>query len=120
MVQENIMFARSCLHDCLLRGEAPIASHLLYSQEGVLRDDIPDERRLGMEAGLAWRHVADHTVFYTDRGWSYGMLDALNCAVIEKRPFFIRGLLELPQLPPTTDYEMEKFLYLQIQFGAPV
>lgn len=118
MVAEHRMFARSCLHDCLLRGEAPTASHLLYTQKGVLRDDIPEERAVGIAAGLAWRRVADYSVFYTDRGWSNGMLCALESAVEEKRLFFIRGLLELPQLPPSLTYETEKFLYQQIQFGA--
>ena len=28
-VEANLEYARSCLHDCLERGEAPIASHLL-------------------------------------------------------------------------------------------
>lgn len=120
MVQENVMFARLCLHDCLLRGEAPIASHLLYTQEGVLRDDVPEERAVGIAAGIAWRRVADYSVFYTDRGWSSGMLCALESAVEEKRLFFIRGLLELPQLLPSTTYEMEKFFYKQVQFGAVV
>ena len=27
-VQQNVHYARLCLRDCLLRGEAPIASHL--------------------------------------------------------------------------------------------
>jgi hypothetical protein len=41
----------------LLRGESPIASHLLYTQPGILKDDVPEERPLGIEAGLAWRSV---------------------------------------------------------------
>lgn len=43
-VEENIKYARAAVRDCLMRGEAPIASHLLYTQEGILNDDIPEER----------------------------------------------------------------------------
>jgi hypothetical protein len=42
-----------------LRGEAPIASHLLYTQPGVLNDGVPAERAHGIEAGLAWLRAAD-------------------------------------------------------------
>ena len=61
------------MRDSLLRGEAPFASHGLYTQPGVLRDEVPEERTHGIEAGFAWREVAHKTVFYVDRGWSRGM-----------------------------------------------
>jgi len=64
----NVRFARACLRDCLMRGEAPIASHLLYTQPGVLRDDIEDERQLGIEAGHAWIASADVMVVYLRNG----------------------------------------------------
>jgi len=70
-VQANIAYAKACLLDSLRRGEAPIASHLLYTQ--VLDDQIPEERELGIEAGLAWRTKAELAVFYIDHGWSAGM-----------------------------------------------
>jgi len=72
-VDANVEYARACLRDSLSRGEAPIALHLLYTQPGVLSDDVPEERRLGIDAGLAWRGVADATVVYIDRGISPGM-----------------------------------------------
>jgi len=72
-VARNIRYARACVRDSLLRGEAPIASHLLYTQPGVLNDDIPEERQWGINAGLAWRSVADASVVYTDLGISRGM-----------------------------------------------
>ena len=70
-VERNTEYARACLFDCLRRGEAPIASHLLHTQ--VLDDMRPDERELGIEAGLAWYRVAEKCVVYTDRGISRGM-----------------------------------------------
>ena len=69
----NIDYARRCVRDALARGEAPIASHLLYTQPGILRDDVPQERQWGIDAGLAWRDVAEACVVYTDRGISKGM-----------------------------------------------
>lgn len=72
-VEANIEYARACLRDSLARGEAPIASHLLYTQPGVLDDDIPAERSWGIDAGLAWRRIAEGSVVYTDRGISKGM-----------------------------------------------
>jgi hypothetical protein len=72
-VEANIHYARRCVRDSLLRGEAPIASHLLYTQPGILNDDIPTERQHGIDAGLAWRQVAQASVVYTDRGISKGM-----------------------------------------------
>lgn len=72
-VEANVAYARACLADCLRRGEAPFASHLLYTQPGVLDDTVPAERTLGIEAGLAILRVADAVVVYTDRGVSRGM-----------------------------------------------
>ena len=72
-VLTNIQYARRCVRDSLLRGEAPIASNLLYTQDSILRDDIPEERQLGINAGLAWKVVAEATVVYADLGITAGM-----------------------------------------------
>jgi hypothetical protein len=45
----------------------------LYTQPGVLRDEVDEERQKGIHAGFAWRHAADKTVVYTDLGVSRGM-----------------------------------------------
>lgn len=72
-VEANVAYARAAMRDSLMRGEHPIASHLLYTQPGILDDNAPEERARGIAAGLAWRRVADKAVFYVDRGWSAGM-----------------------------------------------
>ena len=72
-VERNLKYLRACMHDCLMRGEAPFASHGLYTQPGVLDDNIPEERERGIAAGFAWRDVAHATVVYTDLGISKGM-----------------------------------------------
>lgn len=80
-VESNIEYARRCVRDSLMRGESPIASHLLYTQEGVLDDNIPSERVRGINAGLAWRKVADASVVYIDRGISNGMQYGIDAAI---------------------------------------
>lgn len=77
-VARNTEYARACLLDSLRRGEAPIASHLLHMQ--VLDDVRPDERELGIEAGLAWYRVAEKCVVYEDRGTSGGMITGIRRA----------------------------------------
>jgi hypothetical protein len=80
-VQKNLNYARLCLLDSLKRGESPIASHLLYTQ--VLDDTMPEERKLGINAGLEWLKVADKHVFYLDYGYSKGMLYAREISELE-------------------------------------
>lgn len=75
-VERNLTYARNCIAHSLSLGESPIASHLLYTQPGILDDKIPSQRKLGIAAGLAWLGVAEDHVFYTDLGWSGGMLAA--------------------------------------------
>lgn len=91
-VEQNTIYARRALKDSLSRGEAPIASHLLYTQPGVLDDLIPSEREQGIAAGLAWRRVAELSVFYEDRGWSRGMHAAFNLCKAEGREYEIRRI----------------------------
>lgn len=88
--RRNIEYARLCVLDSLVRGEAPICSHLLYPQ--VLDDNLFAERAVGIAAGLAWLSHADKHVFYTDYGMSSGMYAAWQESVkqgfsdkIEKR-----------------------------------
>lgn len=101
-VQANVLYARLAVRDSLLRGEAPIASHLLYTQEGILNDNIPSERQHGIDAGLAWGAVADKTVVYVDRGISQGMEYGIMRAKREGRPLEFRSLPQFAQYRVTT------------------
>jgi hypothetical protein len=78
----NRRYARACVRDSLLRGEAPIASHLLYTQPGILCDEVREERIMGIGAGLRWLKVADKTMVYTDRGISSGMRHGIAAATM--------------------------------------
>jgi len=91
-VQLNELYARAAMRDCLERGEAPFASHLLFTQPRVLDDSIPEQRARGIEAGLAWGAKADKTVVYIDRGISAGMRQGIERAKAEGRPVEYRTL----------------------------
>jgi len=91
-VEANLTYARAAMADSLARGEAPIASHLLYMQPGILDDTKPDERTLGMEAGFIWGELAEATVVYTDLGWSRGMDAGVRRARDARRPIEYRSI----------------------------
>ena len=91
-VELNIAYARACVRDSLLRGEAPIASHLLYTQEGILDDTVPEERKHGIDAGLSWKSVAEGSVVYTDLGITKGMEYGIKQAKEQGIPVVIRNL----------------------------
>lgn len=80
IVRRNIRYLRRCLRDSLLRGEAPYASHAIYTLPGVLDDNDPAERRLGMDAGFAWGLAAERVVVYSDLGISGGMAEGIALA----------------------------------------
>lgn len=95
-VAYNLAYGRACVADCLARGEAAFASHLLYTQEGVLDDSDPAERKLGMRAGFAFGSKCDATVVYIDLGQSPGMLAGVRDAQMNGRPIEYRRLGRLP------------------------
>ncbi len=77
IIERNVRYARACMRDALLRGEAPIASHLLYTQPGILDDLVPADRALGIAAGFDWAEKADAVLLYLDLGQSPGMKAAM-------------------------------------------
>lgn len=92
LVGRNVAYAKRCVRDCLSRGEAPYASHLFFTQTDILDDDQPEQRKLGIEAGLAWGAKADATVVYTDLGITAGMEQGIERAKSQGRPVEMRSL----------------------------
>lgn len=72
-IELNKSYARACMKQILLRGDAPYASHLLYDHSEILDDQVPAERELGMTAGFEWSGQAEKCCVYVDRGISGGM-----------------------------------------------
>lgn len=93
--QRNIEYARRAVADSLSRGEAPIASHLLYTQQGILNDKVAEQRRKGIPAHLAWLAVADAQVVYTDLGISSGMEKGIEQAKLMLVPTEYRSIGKL-------------------------
>lgn len=90
----NVKYARECVRDCISRGESPFASHLLYTQKGLLDDKVPTERQMGIDAALGWLEVADYTVVYMDFGITPGMVVGLVRAVKLGKPIKLRWIRE--------------------------
>lgn len=88
----NRAYAKRCMQDSLARGEAPYASHLLFDQPGLLDDDNPGQRELGMRAGFAWAVAAELIAVYTDRGISAGMLAGIAVHKHNGTPIQYRSL----------------------------
>lgn len=78
-VERNKKYVKRCMLDSLKRGEAPFASHALYTQ--VLEDLIPEERFTGMNAGFAFIPRSDFTAVYEDYGISRGMQEGIRIAI---------------------------------------
>lgn len=55
-------------------------------------DDVPEERKLGIEAGFEWRSVAELTVVYTDLGISGGMRQGIDDSIKRGIPVEYRSL----------------------------
>ena len=98
-IEKNEEYARRCVADCLNRGEAPFASHLLYTQKGILRDDVPTEREWGIAAGLTIGDRMDATVVYTNFGISDGMATGIDRADYNNRPVEYRKLGDVQPWP---------------------
>ena len=83
-VDRNLRYLRAAMADCFRRGEAPFASHGLYTQDGVLDDKIPEERKQGIQGGLVWGDLAEARVVYTDLGITPGMVIGIDRACHER------------------------------------
>jgi hypothetical protein len=115
----NMAYCRLAMRDCIARGEAPYASHALYTQPGVLDDAVPDERTLGMQAGFEWGAVAELVVVYVDLGISNGMTEGLrthcrNGLAIEHRSLpdftFPTESQWAPALPDPVGYALNNWM----------
>lgn len=67
----NKAYLNACIRDSVARGEAPFASHQMYTD--ALDDTVPEERHAGIGAGIAWGGQASQRAVYVDLGVSKGM-----------------------------------------------
>jgi hypothetical protein len=73
LLRQNLIYARLALKNSMNRGEAPFASHLLYTQ---VWDETPELRDAGIKAGLELYTRVDGIALYVDLGRSAGMRNA--------------------------------------------
>lgn len=88
--ERNVLYAQFCVLDSLQKGEAPYASHLLYTQ--VLNEHDPAQRTFGIDAGLEFGKVCSKSVVYTDFGISSGMQKGIDHALRHGREVQMRTL----------------------------
>lgn len=89
----NEAYGELAMHDCLVNhDESPYASHLLYTRRFVLRDEVPEDRKLGIRAGFYWRDVAEKSVFYEDLGMTSGMIQGIEDCKHKGNPYEVRRL----------------------------
>ena len=96
IVAANVEYAQRAMRHSLDRGEAPFASHLLYTQPHVLDDSIPKERERGIQAGFEWMQQATLVAFYIDLGWSPGMIKGLKATRLFRKTIAVRSIFSAP------------------------
>lgn len=92
-IRKHLKYAHRAIRDSLRRGEAPIASHVLYTR--ALDDNVPEQRLQGINAGLAWSDHADLVAVYCDLGISPGMRAAMEVHAAAGRKIERRSLKDL-------------------------
>lgn len=91
-ILKNENYARAAALSCLEKGEIPFASHILYTQKGILDDTKPAQRRLGIEAGLLFGTICNKSVMFSDLGMTEGMIEGIEKAKKLGREVEIRNV----------------------------
>lgn len=114
LLRQNLIYARLAVLNALKRGEAPLASHLLYTQVWSERDDLRDA---GIKAGIELHHRADTVALYVDLGTSSGMKLAGDNARLVNTELATRLILDVTDGRDPRDVlaamELGSFPYLE-------
>lgn len=99
--ERNIEYAKELTRAAVVAGYAPVAPHLYLTM--VLNDDIQEEQRAGMAAGMKILHCCRYILVGGRYGVSEGMKKEISQAKEEKKVFVFEekngGILELHQKP---------------------
>ena len=74
-----MIYAQKLTRLAIENGFAPVTVHLYLTQ--IYNDDIPDERRQGLEAGQAILRQCKYVLVGNAKGYSGGMLAELDIAL---------------------------------------
>lgn len=114
--EDNLAYARRAALWCARDHEAILASHLLFPQ--FLDEDLPSDRELGIRLGLAWMPKADYSVFFTDRGWSRGMVLALSNSLTFGQEWRLRSLDKYVEPPPIENLRIHEITsHIDMELG---
>lgn len=92
LLRQNLVYARLALLNSLKRGEAPFASHLIYTQVWAESDEL---RNQGIKAGIEFQHRIDQVALYVDLGTSNGMKLARDNALLINVQHSTRTILDV-------------------------
>lgn len=92
LLRQNLIYARLALLNSLKIGEAPLASHLLYTQVWA---ETPELRNAGIKAGIQMHHRCDLVVLCIDLGVSGGMRLAADNAKLINTEQTRRSILDV-------------------------
>lgn len=92
LLRQNLIYARLCLLNSLKLGEAPLASHLLYTQ---VYTEAPELRAAGIKAGIQMHHRCDLVALCIDLGVSSGMRLAADNAKLINTEQTRRSILDV-------------------------
>jgi hypothetical protein len=114
LLRQNLIYARLLLLNSLKLGEAPFASHLLYTQVWSEREDL---RQAGIRSGIEFHNRVDLIVLGVDLGTSTGMKLATDNARLVNTELTTRSILDVSDGQDPRDIlakmELETFPYLE-------
>lgn len=110
-------YAKLAMRDCIDKGEAPYASHLLYDQVDLLDDRIVVEREQGMEAGFEWGAMTDAVVVYEDLGISDGMKRGIGKADQRNLPIEYRRIERWEEVWKANEARVRRGFYHERHIG---
>ncbi len=93
----NARYLDRCIRDSLSRNEAPYASHGFFPKEGRLDDTDLEQRKQGIEAGLAWAEAGELVAVYADHGVTEGMVEGIDRHKVNGIEFTYRYIGEEPE-----------------------
>ena len=82
--EKNLAAAQDYSRQVLDRGFIPITPHMFYSS--IVNDNLPEDRELGLVAGLELLKISDEVWVFSQSGISEGMATEIELADISGIP----------------------------------
>ena len=92
--EKNLEVAKSLCRIVAMMGNIPIAPHVYFTQ--FLKEDVENERKLGIELGMQLLSGCDEIWVFDFNGVSEGMEQEVNFALTHKIPIKYCGNIDFP------------------------